>query len=75
MLPQEAEGLRSYAGERAKGRSFGYHLGEGTVPSLREEFDELSAAGCLHPQLVGIHSTALGEDQWRRGGLAAQGAS
>ncbi|MDP9071380.1 MAG: amidohydrolase family protein [Actinomycetota bacterium] len=68
VLPQEAEGLRSYAAELAKGRSFAYHLGEGTAPSLREEFDELSAAGCLHPQLVGIHSTALGEDQWEAWG-------
>ncbi|HEX2064167.1 MAG TPA: amidohydrolase family protein, partial [Acidimicrobiales bacterium] len=68
VLRQEPERLRSYAAELAKGRSFAYHLGEGTDASLLKEFDDLRAAGCLHTQLVGIHSTVLGDEQWRKWG-------
>jgi hypothetical protein len=54
------------------GNAFLYHLAEGTDDRLLVEFDELRSAGCLRPQLLGIHSTALDAEQFgewaQRGG-------
>lgn len=56
--------LRTYANRLAEGRSFVYHLAEGTDPGLRQEYRDLRTAGCVHPQLIGIHCTALGSDEY-----------
>ena len=50
----------------AGGRSFIYHLAEGTAPALLGEYADLREAGCVHPNLIGIHSTALGDGGVRR---------
>jgi 5-methylthioadenosine/S-adenosylhomocysteine deaminase len=59
VLKVEPAGLDSYAASMAKGRSFFYHLAEGTSPALRSEYRELDAHSCANEHLVGIHSTAL----------------
>jgi hypothetical protein len=57
----------------AKGNAFLYHLSEGTDDGLLSEYRDLADHDCLAPQLVGIHSTALGEDEFRQWG--AKGGS
>ncbi len=59
VLKVEADRLPSYAQAMADGRSFLYHLSEGTSAALRTEFSDLDAAACAGEHLVGIHSTAL----------------
>ncbi|CAN5690145.1 amidohydrolase family protein [soil metagenome] len=74
VLPASADQLATTAHRLAAGRSFIYHLSEGTAPTLRGEFEDLRAAECVHPGLIGIHSTALAADDFRewesRGGGA-----
>ena len=68
VIPKDRDGLKRSAQDLAEGRSFAYHLAEGKDPVLRREFEDLKATGCIHPQLVGIHSTALGPDEWQAWG-------
>jgi len=65
VIKAEVDKLRSYAAHLAEGHSFVYHLAEGTAPALNKEFDDLRTAGCIHPQLIGIHCTALGKEQFQ----------
>ena len=64
VIKADVAKLRDYAERLAEGRSFIYHLAEGTAPALRQEYRDLRDAGCVHPQLVGIHCTALGDDEF-----------
>lgn len=50
------------------GSSFIYHLAEGTSPALLREYDDLRTNDCLHPRLVAIHATALGDPQYQEWG-------
>jgi cytosine/adenosine deaminase-related metal-dependent hydrolase len=59
VLKVEPERLDSYAAAMGEGRSFFYHLAEGTAAALRSEYRDLAAHGCAGPNLIGIHSTAL----------------
>jgi 5-methylthioadenosine/S-adenosylhomocysteine deaminase len=71
VIKAEVDVLRQYAPRLAAGRSFVYHLAEGTAPTLIDEYDDLRRAGCVHPNLIGIHSTALGTKEfadWRKRG-------
>ena len=68
VIKADVPALRRIAPRLAAGRSFVYHLAEGTAPGLRDEYADLREAGCVHPNLIGIHSTALD-----RGGLRATG--
>lgn len=63
VIKADVDKLRRYAARLAEGRSFVYHLAEGTAPALRQEYDDLRQAGCVHRQLIGIHCTALGDDE------------
>jgi 5-methylthioadenosine/S-adenosylhomocysteine deaminase len=67
VIKADVPQLKTYAPRLEAGRSFVYHLAEGTAPTLRDEFADLRRAGCLHPNLIGIHSTALSPaeyDDW-----------
>lgn len=64
VIKAEVDKLRGYGAHLADGHSFVYHLAEGTAPALNREFDDLKTAGCIHPQLIGIHCTALGKEQF-----------
>ncbi len=71
VIKAEVDALRSYAPRLAAGRSFVYHLAEGTAPALIDEYSDLRRAGCVHPNLIGIHATALGTKEfadWRKRG-------
>ena len=46
------------------GDAFVYHLSEGTDHALRSEYDAMGAHGCIAPRFVGIHCTALGDEQF-----------
>jgi len=59
VLKVEPARLDSYAKAMADGRSFFYHLAEGTSSALRSEYRDLAAHDCAGERLVGIHSTAL----------------
>jgi cytosine/adenosine deaminase-related metal-dependent hydrolase len=52
----------------AGGNAFLYHLSEGTDDGLLAEYRDLAEHDCLMPQFVGIHSTALGEPEFREWG-------
>jgi 5-methylthioadenosine/S-adenosylhomocysteine deaminase len=56
-----------------QGNAFLYHLSEGTDDKLLVEYRDLREHDCLTPHLVGIHSTALGEAEFREWG--AKGGS
>jgi cytosine/adenosine deaminase-related metal-dependent hydrolase len=74
VIKADVPTLARYAPRLAEGRSFVYHLAEGTAPALRDEYADLRAAGCVHPNLIGIHSTALGAadfEDWARHGPGA----
>ncbi len=43
---------------------FIYHLSEGTDPALRSEYEAMGSRGCIAPHFVGIHCTALGDEQF-----------
>jgi cytosine/adenosine deaminase-related metal-dependent hydrolase len=64
VIKADVAKLRTYADRLAGGRSFIYHLAEGTADTLLGEYDDLRTAGCVHPNLIGIHSTALGAEQY-----------
>ena len=68
VLKAESDKLKNFATKLRDRRSFIYHLAEGTDDSLNSEFDDLSDAGCVHPQLIGIHAAALGARQFRAWG-------
>ncbi|MEA2192647.1 MAG: 5-methylthioadenosine/S-adenosylhomocysteine deaminase, partial [Solirubrobacteraceae bacterium] len=46
------------------GDAFVYHLCEGTDPALLSDYDALGGHDCLAPRFVGIHCTALGDEQF-----------
>lgn len=74
VIKADVPALRKFAPRLAEGRSFVYHLAEGTAPALRDEYADLRAAGCVHPNLIGIHATALGAgefEDWARHGAGA----
>ena len=53
VLKVEPDRLDDYAAAMAAGRSFFYHLAEGTSPKLRTEYTELAQHGCAGRGLVG----------------------
>ena len=73
VIKADVTKLRSFAPRLAGGASFIYHLAEGTAPALLGEYADLRTAGCVHPNLIGIHSTALGADRVRRLGRPGAG--
>lgn len=64
VIKADVPTLETYAPRLAAGRSFIYHLAEGTAPALTNEYADLREAGCVHPNLIGIHSTALGATEY-----------
>jgi cytosine/adenosine deaminase-related metal-dependent hydrolase len=66
--PEGPDPLGVFRDTIAAGTALIYHLAEGTDPAVGREFDELEAAGCIGPRFIGIHATALNEDQLRRWG-------
>jgi 5-methylthioadenosine/S-adenosylhomocysteine deaminase len=64
VIKADVPALKKYAPRLVDGRSFVYHLAEGTAPALLDEYTDLRRAGCLHPNLIAIHSTALGADEY-----------
>ena len=74
VIKADVPKLRTYATRLAGGSSFIYHLAEGTADTLVGEYDDLREAGCVHPNLIGIHSTALGADQYEDWASAGPGA-
>jgi cytosine/adenosine deaminase-related metal-dependent hydrolase len=64
VIKAEVEKLRDYAAHLRDGHSFIYHLAEGTDPKLRSEYADLRTAGCIDDGLIGIHCTALGDDEY-----------
>lgn len=74
VIKADVTKLRTYATRLAEGKSFIYHLAEGTAETLLGEYEDLQTAGCVHPNLIGIHSTALGATQyadWAQHGAGA----
>lgn len=68
VMNLDVEGLATYAKRMDEGRAFIYHLAEGTRPELVKEFEDIEAANCMRPLLIGIHSTALGPAEFGRWG-------
>jgi cytosine/adenosine deaminase-related metal-dependent hydrolase len=64
VIKADVPALTRIAPRLAEGRSFVYHLAEGTAPALLEEYADLRTAGCVHPNLIGIHATALGATEY-----------
>ena len=58
-----------------EGHAFLYHLAEGTDPKLLADFNGLRDHGCLEPKFIGIHSTALGPDQFAQWHTTAKGGA
>ena len=61
------EGEKEFARTKASleaGEAFVYHLAEGTDAALVAEYDVLDANGILAPRFVGIHCTALRDEQY-----------
>ncbi len=58
-----------------EGHAFLYHLAEGTDPSLLKDYDGLRDHGCLQPKFIGIHSTALGSQQFTEWHTTAKGGA
>jgi 5-methylthioadenosine/S-adenosylhomocysteine deaminase len=65
VLPATAEQLDANAARLAGGLAFIYHLAEGVDSALQKEFQFLDDHGCVRDGLVGIHSTALTDDDFR----------
>ncbi|MGH2896779.1 MAG: amidohydrolase family protein, partial [Solirubrobacteraceae bacterium] len=59
----------------AEGHAFLYHLADGTAPSLIKDYDGLRDHNCLQPKFIGIHSTALGSDQFKEWHAKAKGGA
>lgn len=57
------------------GHAFLYHLAEGTDSSLIKDYDGLRDHDCLQPKFIGIHSTALGSDQFTEWHATAKGGA
>jgi hypothetical protein len=53
------------------GTRFVYHLAEGSAPTLLKEYRNARDAGCLRPELVAIHATALGPEEFAHWSPAA----
>jgi 5-methylthioadenosine/S-adenosylhomocysteine deaminase len=70
VINQDVEGLKPYAEKMREGRTFIYHLAEGTDPELVEELRDVEAAGGLQKTLIAIHATALGSSEFGRMGRA-----
>ena len=47
-----------------EGHAFLYHLAEGTDPGLITDYDNVRTHDLLEPKFLGIHSTALGAEQF-----------
>jgi 5-methylthioadenosine/S-adenosylhomocysteine deaminase len=58
--------LKKRAQKMKDGGTFVYHLGEGTGPTLLDEFRDVVAADCLKDHLVAIHATVLAEEQFKQ---------
>ena len=58
-----------------EGHAFLYHLAEGTDPGLIKDYDGLRDHHCLQPKFIGIHSTALGADQFSEWHATAKGGA
>ena len=74
VIKADVTKLKTIAPRLAEGRSFIYHLAEGIAPTLLGEYADLRTAGCVHPNLIGIHSTALGAteyEDWAKSGPGA----
>lgn len=68
VMNQNVDGLAGYAKHMQEGSAFIYHLAEGTRPELVGEFEDLEEAHCVGERLIGIHSTALGSEEFQRWG-------
>ena len=66
VLLATGEQLDATAKRLADGKAFIYHLAEGIDPVLRSEFELLDDHGCVRDGLIGIHSTALADDDFAR---------
>ncbi len=60
LVAGDLEELEPYVTALGQGRGLIFHVAEGTVPKLAEEFALLKTAGLIAPQFIGIHGTALG---------------
>jgi cytosine/adenosine deaminase-related metal-dependent hydrolase len=59
--------LRRKGQQLAEGRGFIYHCAEGQFGSIvSREFDDAAAAGCMRQNLIAIHMTAVGAEQFDR---------
>ncbi len=75
---REFESADQYASARKdlnEGHAFLYHLAEGTDPRLIKDYDGLHANHCLEPKFIGIHSTALGSEQFTQWHTTAKGGA
>jgi 5-methylthioadenosine/S-adenosylhomocysteine deaminase len=63
-LTLEVVDLETRAQKMRDGSSFVYHLGEGTGPTLLNEFRDVATADCLQDRLVAIHATVLGDEEF-----------
>ena len=61
---EEEKEFRKVRRQLEAGDAFVYHLSEGTDPSLRAEYEAMGSRGCIAPRFVGIHCTALGDEQF-----------
>jgi 5-methylthioadenosine/S-adenosylhomocysteine deaminase len=64
VIKADVPQLKTFAPRLAAGHSFVYHLAEGTAPALLREYADLRRARCVHPNLIAIHSTALGAGEY-----------
>ena len=74
VLPATNAQLDTTAGRLTDGRALIYHLAEGVAPKLRDEFTQLADHHCVGAGLIGIHSTALTADDFRRWKALGEGA-
>jgi 5-methylthioadenosine/S-adenosylhomocysteine deaminase len=64
VLPLHGPGFDEARGHMDAGMAYLYHLSEGTDPALVSQFTDLETHDCVKPELLGIHSTALGPAQF-----------
>ncbi|MGH8978301.1 MAG: amidohydrolase family protein [Acidimicrobiia bacterium] len=74
VLEATPKQLDATAQRLADGRAFFYHLAEGVDASLRDEFTYLDDHQCVRDGLVGIHSTGLVDDDFRKWGQQGGGS-
>jgi cytosine/adenosine deaminase-related metal-dependent hydrolase len=66
----------SAAHDLAEGHAFLYHLCEGTDPKLlTTDYATVQSHGLLEPKWIGIHSTALGDAQFKQWNASARPGS